>query len=151
MLMRFFCLQRFMNIRFFDIWKTTQSYWLQLRRMTTYRLSKNVVGRSRVEIIHRPHEKCPSDSVKGCQGKLIGTPFVTYLKEPICGANVEAGVTRLLSPLKRTRPSVKLQNGKENGFEKEVIEEPSNSYNSKNLSMDDAEVEEKSSEALFLC
>ncbi|XP_062104683.1 ubiquitin carboxyl-terminal hydrolase 9-like [Humulus lupulus] len=119
--------------------------------MTTYRLSKNVVGRSRVEIVHRPHEKCPSDSVKGCQGKLIGTPFVTYLKEPICGANVEAAVTRLLSPLKRTRPSVKLQNGKENGFEKEVIEEPSNSYNSKNLSMDDAEVEEKSSEALFLC
>lgn len=50
--------------------------------------------------------------------------------------------------MKRTRPSVKLQNGKENGFEKEVIEEPSNSYNSKNLSMDDAEVEEKSSEAL---
>lgn len=52
--------------------------------------------------------------------------------------------------MKRTRPSVKLQNGKENGFEKEVIEEPSNSYNSKNLSMDDAEVEEKSSEALSL-
>ncbi|XP_062098793.1 ubiquitin carboxyl-terminal hydrolase 9-like [Humulus lupulus] len=119
--------------------------------MTTYRLSKNIVGRSRVEIIHRPHEKCPSDSVKGCQGKLIGTPFVTYLKEPICGANVEAAVTRLLSPLKRTRPSFKLQNGKENGFEKEVIEEPSYNYNSKNLSMDDIEVEEKSSEALFLC
>ncbi|XP_062074713.1 ubiquitin carboxyl-terminal hydrolase 10-like isoform X2 [Humulus lupulus] len=78
--------------------------------IVAYRLSKNVVGRSRVEIIHRPHEKCPSDSVKGCQGKLIGTPFVTYLKEPICGANVEAAVTRLLSPLKRTRPSVKLQN-----------------------------------------
>lgn len=75
----------------------------------------------------------------------MGTPLVTYLEEPISGADIDVAVSRLLSPLKRTCSSGKLQNGKENGFVKEAIEEPSNSYNSGNLSMDDTQLEETSS------
>lgn len=74
----------------------------------------------------------------------MGTPLVTYLEEPISGANIDAAVSRLLSPLKKACSSGKLHNGKENGFVKETTEEPSNSYNSRNLSMDDTELEETS-------
>ena len=60
--------------------------------------------------------RCPSDSVKGYQRKFMGTPLVTYLEEPISGADIDVAFSRLLSPLKRTCSSGKLQNGKENGF-----------------------------------
>ncbi|PON61141.1 Ubiquitinyl hydrolase [Trema orientale] len=116
--------------------------------IVAYRLSKKVAGRTRVEIIHRPHEKCASDSVKGCQRKLMGSPLVTYLEEPLSGADLDLAVSRLLSPLKRTRSSGKLHNGKENGFVKEAVEDPSNSYNSTNQFMDAAELEETSSRGL---
>lgn len=89
-----------------------------------------------------------SDSLKGYQGKLMGFPLVTYLEEPISGADIDAAVSRLLSPLKRTRSSVKLHNGKENGFVKEAIEEPSNNYNLRSLSMENTEPEETSSREL---
>lgn len=116
--------------------------------IVAYRLSKNLVGRTRVEIIHRPHEKLVSESLKGYQGKLMGFPLVTYLEDPISGADIDAAVSRLLSPLKRTHSSVKLHNGKENGFVKEAIEEPSNNYNLRSLSMDNTEPEETSSREL---
>ncbi|KAL5551499.1 hypothetical protein UlMin_001675 [Ulmus minor] len=113
--------------------------------IVAYRLSKKVVGRTRLEVLHRPQEKCTSDSVKGIQGKFVGTPLVTCLEEdPVTGADVNAAVLRLLSPLKRACSSFKLHNGKENGFAKEAVEEQSNNHNLTSSSMDTTEIEETS-------
>lgn len=70
------------------------------------------------------------------------------MEDPVSGADIDAAVSRLLSPLKRTRSSGKLHNGKENGCVKGAIEEPSNSSNLRSLSMDKTELEETSSSEL---
>ncbi|KAH7513638.1 hypothetical protein FEM48_Zijuj11G0002100 [Ziziphus jujuba var. spinosa] len=119
-------------------------------RIVAYRLPKTAARKTRLEVVHQPHEKCVSDCIKSSQAKYMGTPLVTYLGEdPVSGADINMAVSRLLSPLKRTHPSsVKLHGGKENGFVEEAIQEQSNGHNLRSLSMENTEPVETSSREL---
>lgn len=73
--------------------------------------------------------RCSMDRVKGMERKLFGTPLVTYLGEDFhSGADINAAVSKILLPLRRTYPSTKAHGhgSKENGFVSEMNDEPGN-------------------------
>ncbi|KAK7269040.1 hypothetical protein RIF29_21755 [Crotalaria pallida] len=77
-------------------------------RIVAYRLKKGA-WKTKLEIMHR-------DKMKSGE-KLFGSPLVTYLVEdPQYGANIEAAVHKMLSPLRRAYSSTKFHDGKEDGF-----------------------------------
>ncbi|CAK9310834.1 unnamed protein product [Citrullus colocynthis] len=97
--------------------------------LVAYRLPKRESGRPKLEIIHRSLEKCSMDRVKGMERKLFGTPLVTCLGENFhSGADINAAVSKILLPLRRTYPSTKAHghDSKENGFVSEMNDEPGN-------------------------
>lgn len=68
-----------------------------------------------------------SDRLKGLERKLFGTPLVTYLEEEFhTGADINAAVSKILFPLRRTYSSTKAHSSKENGFVSEMNDEPAN-------------------------
>ncbi|XP_022156560.1 ubiquitin carboxyl-terminal hydrolase 9-like isoform X2 [Momordica charantia] len=94
--------------------------------LVAYRLPKRESGRPKLEIIHRLLEKC-SDRLKGLERKLFGTPLVTYLEEEFhTGADINAAVSKILFPLRRTYSSTKAHSSKENGFVSDMNDEPAN-------------------------
>ncbi|KAE9619095.1 hypothetical protein Lal_00046907 [Lupinus albus] len=87
--------------------------------IVAYRL-KQGSRKTKLEIMHR-------DNVRGGERKLFGSPLVTYLVEgPQYGANIEASVHKMLSPLRRAYSSTKSRDGKEDGFMSAGFDEQSN-------------------------
>ncbi|XP_022958477.1 ubiquitin carboxyl-terminal hydrolase 9-like isoform X2 [Cucurbita moschata] len=74
--------------------------------LVAFRLPKRESGRPKLEIIHRSVEKYSTDHSKGLERKLFGTPLVTYLGEEFhSGADINAAVSKILFPLRRTYSS----------------------------------------------
>ncbi|XP_022929032.1 ubiquitin carboxyl-terminal hydrolase 9-like isoform X1 [Cucurbita moschata] len=115
--------------------------------LVAYRLPKRESGRPKLEIIHRSLERCSTDRLKGMERKLFGTPLVTYLGEEFrSGADINAAVSKILVPLKRTYSSTKAHSSKENGFVSEMNDEPANCSPRSVSQSIDIEEEETSSE-----
>ncbi|XP_019428321.1 PREDICTED: ubiquitin carboxyl-terminal hydrolase 9-like isoform X2 [Lupinus angustifolius] len=87
--------------------------------IVAYRLKRGA-HKTKLEIMHR-------DIMRGGDRKLFGSPLVTYLVEdPQYGANIEASVHKMLSPLRRAYSSTKSHDGKEDGFISVGSDEQSN-------------------------
>ncbi|CAL0316655.1 unnamed protein product [Lupinus luteus] len=87
--------------------------------IVAYRLKKGP-WKTKLEIMHR-------DNIKSGDRKLFGSPLVTYLVEdPQFGANIEASVHKILSPLRKAYSSTKSHDGKEDGFISAGSDEQSN-------------------------
>ncbi|CAN0840798.1 Ubiquitin carboxyl-terminal hydrolase 10 [Linum grandiflorum] len=80
--------------------------------LVAYRLSVHWGTKKKLEVIHR--ERSSADFQNCVVGKYFGAPLVTYLEEdPATGADIDAIVSRLLSPLKRTSSSMLAHSGRE--------------------------------------
>ncbi|KAK3228187.1 hypothetical protein Dsin_008049 [Dipteronia sinensis] len=114
--------------------------------IVAYRFDRKEAGKKKLEIVNQWPAKSASDYLKGGERKLFGAPLVTYLEEDqLNGADIDAAVSRLLVPLRRTYSSAKAGRGKENGYLSDAIDEPSNSSNQ---SIESAELEDESSKEL---
>ena len=72
--------------------------------------------------------------------KLFGTPFVTYVNtEPLSGADIDAVLSRFLSPLHKVHAPSKIHNGSENGHLPDAtVDEASEILSSPDTEIDDA-------------
>ncbi|XP_057969699.1 ubiquitin carboxyl-terminal hydrolase 9-like isoform X2 [Malania oleifera] len=119
--------------------------------IVAYRLPKKRAGLTKVELIHRCLEKCTPDSLKAGERKLLGTPLVTYIDDLRTGADIDAAVDRMLSPLRR-KTNFSSTNAKENGIVSEAVDKPLNNCSTRfgtgDDSMDGRDSEEMSTREL---
>ncbi|XP_010542043.1 PREDICTED: ubiquitin carboxyl-terminal hydrolase 9-like isoform X2 [Tarenaya hassleriana] len=97
------------------------------------------LGKAKLEILHGRQERSILESSRGGDMMFFGTPLVTYINaEPLSGTDIEAIVSRLLSPLQRVHTSSKVNNGKENGYLPEADDELPGSFSSTDTELEDA-------------
>ncbi|AEE82901.1 ubiquitin-specific protease 10 [Arabidopsis thaliana] len=97
-------------------------------------------GKAKLEILHGGQKRPILESVRGRDVKLFGTPFVTYVNtEPLSGADIDAVLSRFLSPLHKVHAPSKIHNGSENGHLPDAtVDEASEILSSPDTEIDDA-------------
>ncbi|CAH2035036.1 unnamed protein product [Thlaspi arvense] len=119
-------------------------------RVVAYRFNQmqRGPGKAKLEILHGEQRK--SDS--GGDPKLFGTPLVTYVNtEPLSGTDIDAIISGLLSPLRRTQSSSIVTAGEENGHIPDVADETSGNLSSRGTETEDIAVNDRElSFSLFL-